>query len=167
MGDRTYTQIEFTGEISEEQAEELVELLKAQGCETNSSANLLEGLKQGDNFYDGECNYAQMEEIEEWCGANDVGYLKSWMPGGDYGAGLALWLPGMGCAEECTSVEDSPVATLNELKKARDAGAVDDLIKRLEKFTSAGPSLKVLAVDDWTPELCVRMAKRALDNQDA
>jgi hypothetical protein len=173
MGDRTYTQIEFTGEISEEIATELVELLEAQDCVSNhddygSHGSLLAGLKTAHNsFYDSECNYAMMEDIEAWCRDNDVGYLKSWMAGDEYGPGIKLWRPGMEAAEECAALDDSPIATLSELQKAHEAGTVGDLIKHLDRFTSLGPPLKVLAVDDWTPELCARMAKRALEAEDA
>jgi hypothetical protein len=73
----------------------------------------------------------------------------------------------MEAAEECAALDDSPIATLSELQKAHEAGTVGDLIKHLDRFTSLGPPLKVLAVDDWTPELCARMAKRALEAEDA
>jgi hypothetical protein len=167
MGDRTYTSIGFTGVISEEQAAELADLLRDQGCEAHNGGHLLDALKEGDGFYDNECNYATMEDIESWCGENEVGYLKSWSAGGDYGPGLELWRPGMTGAEQCPSVDDSPVATLTELTLAHKDGAVLDLIERLDRFTSLGPALKVLAVEDWTPELCVFMAKRKLEIEDA
>lgn len=163
MGDRTYTAIEFTGDISEEQAAELVELLEIQGCESHQHGSLLlEALRDGDGFWDGECNYATMEAIEGWCFENQVGYLKSWEAGGDYGPGIELWKPGMETSEQCPSLEGGPAVDLDDLVKARDAGKIDDLIADLKKFTDLGPPLKVLAVKDWTPELCTRMAKRAL-----
>jgi hypothetical protein len=165
MGDRTYTTIEFTGDISEEQAAELVAELEGQGCSPNNygSEDLLEALKAGDSFYDMECNYATMEGVESWCGENEVGYLKTWAAGGDYGPGIELWKPGMKSSEQCASLEGEPIATLDDLIKARDAGKVDDLINNLKRFTTLGPPLRVLAVKDWTPELCVFMAKRKLE----
>jgi hypothetical protein len=164
MGDRTYTAIEFTGEISEEQATELVELLEAQGCNSYDHVHkLLDALRAGDSFYDSECNYAQMDAIEGWCVENEVGYCKTWAAGGDYGPGIEIWQPGMAKVESCAAIEDSPAATLTELIKARDTNMLDNLIEQLERFTRLGPPLKVLAVDDWTPELCTRMAKRALE----
>jgi hypothetical protein len=163
MGDR----IQFSGIISEEQAEELVELLEAQGCCANEGDDLLQALKDGSSFYDGECNYAQMEDIEAWCGENEVGYCKTWEPGGGYGPGIELWRPGMERAQQCASVESSPVATFNELEKAHKAGKVAELIADLDRFNHLGPPLQVLAVDDWTPELCTFMAKRALEIKDA
>lgn len=164
MGDRTYTDIEFTGDMSEEQAAELVELLEAQGCDScqYDRNDLLEALKAGDSFYDTECNYAQMEDIEEWCRDNEIGYRKSWEAGGDYGPGLELWKPGMQQAEQCPSLEGGPAVDLDDLVKARDSGTIDALIADLKKFTSLGPPVRVLPVDKWTPELCTRMAKRAL-----
>ena len=165
MGDRTYTNIEFTGDISEEQAEELVAELEAQGCAPNNYSNedLLEALKAGDSFYDMECNYATMEGVEGWCFENQVGYLKTWEAGGDYGPGIELWKPGMKSSEQCASIEGSPATELNDLIKARDAGKIDELIDDLKKFTTLGPPLRVLDVKDWTPELCVFMAKRELE----
>jgi hypothetical protein len=165
MGDRTYTQIEFAGVISEEQAEELVELLNAQGCEVNEcdQNDLMTALKNGSSFYDSECNYAQMEDIESWCGENDVAYLKTWEAGGGYGPGIELWKPGMKEALQCESCESSPVAALEDLKKAHAAGKVGELIESLERFSGLDGELQVLAVEDWTPELCVFMAKRKLE----
>lgn len=164
MGDRTYTAIEFTGDISEEQAAELVELLEIQGCESHQHGSLLllEALRDGDGFWDSECNYATMEGVEGWCFENQVGYLKTWEAGGDYGPGIELWKPGMKSSEQCALIEGSPATELNELIKARDAGKIDELIDDLKKFTTLGPPLRVLDVKDWTSELCTRMAKRAL-----
>jgi hypothetical protein len=152
MGDRTWTDIQFSGIISEEQAEELVELLEAQGCCANEGDDLLQALKDGSSFYDGEY---------------EVGYCKTWEPGGGYGPGIELWRPGMERAQQCASVESSPVATFNELEKAHKAGKVAELIADLDRFNHLGPPLQVLAVDDWTPELCTFMAKRALEIKDA
>lgn len=169
MGDRTYTQIEFSGVISEEQADELVDLLEAQNCEANNpdhTNDLLEALKAGSSFYDGECNYAQMDDIEEWCSENDVAYLKTWEAGGGYGPGIELWRPGMAKVEQCACVESSPVATFNELVKAHKTGKVAELIEHLDRFNNVWPELQVLDVEDWPPELCVRMAKRKLEIQE-
>lgn len=163
MGDRTYTSIEFSGVISEEQADELAQLLSDQGCEANDEQfDLRNALAEGSSFYDGECNYAQMDDIESWCVENNVAYLKMWEPGGGYGPGIELWRPGMGSAEQCVSVESSPVASLDDLEKAHKEGKVAELIESLTQFCSLGPALQVLAVEDWTPELCVFMAKRKL-----
>lgn len=163
MGDRTWTSIEFSGTISEEQGEELLALLKDQACVSNltDSTPTLNDLKESTSFYDDECNYATMEDIEAWCPDNNVGYLKSWEAGGDYGPGIEVWRPGMARREHCASIENSPVVTLADLVEAQAEG-VAALITKLQLFDTCGPPLRVLAVDDWTDELCHFMAKRAL-----
>lgn len=170
MGDRTYTQIEFSGAISEEQGEELLAHLEAQGCAVNDPAAGdkmdLAALSAGASFYDSECNYAQMEEIEAWCGENNVSYLKNWEAGGDYGPGLQLFDATTGETVECPALESAPAVPLSELITARNDGTIDTLIAGMQKFADFSthfPPLKVLKVEDWTPEVCTFMAKRALE----
>lgn len=169
MGDRTYTSIQFSGEISEEQAGELVVLLCAQGCSSNATDGppTVSGLKEheGDSFYDNECNYATMAEIEAWCAENRVSYLKDWSQGGEYGPGLELYDHAAGTTEQCSAIESSPAITLSELITLREDGALDERIAHLSKFENFSthfPQLKVLAVGDWTDDLCKFMAERAL-----
>lgn len=169
MGDRTWTSIEFSGDISEEQAAELVELLRDQGCESNATDEppTLAGLKEHDNdsFYDNECNYATMEEIESWCTLNRVSYLKTWAAGGDYTAGLELYDYALKTSEQVAALDSSPAISLTALIALRDEGEIDKRIERLnrfENFSTNYPPLKIYALNDWPDDLCKFLAERAL-----
>lgn len=167
MGDRTHTAIEFKGQISVEQAEELLSALKDQGCEPNDCGERgdlsIADLTEGSGFYDSECNYAQMEDIEGWCRDNNVSYLKTWEAGGGFGPGLELFDVATQTTEQCSSIESSPAVELGQLIKARDEGTLDELVARLSKFTGFPCELEVFELADWPDELAVFMAKRALD----
>lgn len=174
MGDRTYTSIEFSGEISEQQATELIALLKNQGCCSNVTDNVptIEGLKEyaHDSFYDHECNYGTMEEIESWCPLNRVSYLKTWAQGGDYGPGIELYDHTTSEIEQVAALENSPAISLSDLIKLRDAGEIDkeiDRLKKLENFSKIYSPLKVFELKDWPDDLCKFMAERALDGDDS
>lgn len=164
MGDRTHTAIEFSGTISEEQGWELIQLLNDQGCECNDGNHdlTLASLTSGESFYDSDCNYAQMEDIESWCGDNNVSFLKTWEPGGGYGPGICHYDAATGKTHECASLESSPAVGLDTLIKARNEGTIDAVIASLRPLDDFAPDLKVLKVEEWTDELCHFMAKRAL-----
>lgn len=171
MGDRTWTSIEFSGAISFEQAEELLQLLKDQGCYANHSDDTpkLDNLVNSDSFYDSDCNYSQMEDIEAWCGENNVSYLKSWEPGGGYGPGMEIWDDAAETTYTCATVESSPALTVLDLIAAKTEGTIDEKIaelSRFDAFSSTYPTLKVLKTEEWTDALCKLMAERALCKED-
>jgi hypothetical protein len=168
MDDRAWTNIEFSGVISEEQGLELVDQLEGQGCQngTHGSGEVsLAALSNGDSFDDEEANYGDMDGVEAWCKANRVSYLKSWEAGGGYGPGMTLYDAATETGTTCASLEGSPAMTVAEVVRLKLEDRLDERIAELRKFESFSshyPELKVLAVEDWTDELCHFMAKRAM-----
>lgn len=176
MGDRTYTSIEFSGDISEQQAEELIGLLDDQCGDDASGIPLVQGHAERkftlehlcvphNSFSDDECNYATMDEIESWCTLNRVSYLKTWAAGGDYVAGLELYDYALKTAEQVAALDSSPAISLSDLIKIRDEGEIDKAIERLNKFENFSkkyPPLKIYALNDWPDDLCKFLAERAL-----
>lgn len=117
MGDRTYTTIKFSGEISYAQAEELIQELEGQGCRCDDpdTGELTVDQLADSTFYDSECNYAQMEGVENYCREQGIKYLKTWEPGGGYGSGIMLF---NGTTDvECGTVDGEPALTLGQIKK--------------------------------------------------
>jgi hypothetical protein len=116
MGDRTHTSIRFSGRIPRSLAEELLQELEGQAClsnATDSGTLKLEDLT--DSFYDSECNYGQMEGVEDFCREHDIAYEKTWEAGGGYGPGVMIYT---GSEElECGTIEGEPALTLAAIKK--------------------------------------------------
>lgn len=112
MGDRTYTAIRFSGKITAEQAEELILELAGQGCQCDDGPEgdlTIEHLKLDQYFYDNECNYGQMEGVEDYCREQGIPYCKTWDAGGDYGPGMKVFT---GSEEhECGTLDGDPVVT--------------------------------------------------------
>jgi hypothetical protein len=118
MGDRTWTSIRFSGKITQAVAEELIEQLNAQGCSCDEGPEgklTIEHLKLDQYFYDGECDYGQMEGVEDLCHEHGIAYLKTWEPGGGYGPGNKLFT---GTEDiECGTIDGEPALTLREIKQ--------------------------------------------------
>lgn len=119
MGDRTYTSISFSGRISYALAEELVQELEGQACSCDEGPEgelTVEHLKVPHHqFYDTECNYAQMEGVENFCREHGIAYEKTWEAGGDYGPGTMIFT---GTEEiQCGTIEGEPALTLSQIKE--------------------------------------------------
>jgi hypothetical protein len=93
MGDRTYTSIRFGGKITATQADELIQELEGQGCRCDDpdTGKLETSQLTASSFYDSECNYGQMEGVEDYCREHGIAYEKCWEAGGDYGPGIMIF----------------------------------------------------------------------------
>jgi hypothetical protein len=80
--------------------------------------------------YQGERNYGNVDDLEEFCQDNDIPYIVSWEgAGGDHDAGINRWSPG-------DAQVSTPVATLDFLKDmATKSSSAADAITALEVFT--------------------------------
>lgn len=150
MGDRSWTAISFSGNITADQAEDLLFEIAAQGCKCDDGDDggiTVEHLKLDTCFYDEECNYALMDGIESWCKENHVSYLKTWSPGGGYGEGAELYIAIPGATIAMPQCEGEACLTAGNLKELRDKGAtLDDVIRyvdQVERFREHHPPLVV------------------------
>lgn len=118
MGDRTWTSIRFSGRITTAVAAELAEALRNQGCQCDEGPKgqiSVEHLKLDQYFYDEECNYGNMDDIEGLCDEHGIAYFKSWEPGGGYGPGVKLFT---GTEEvECGTIDGEPALTIRQIKE--------------------------------------------------
>jgi hypothetical protein len=119
MGDRTYTDIQFSGRITREVAEGLVEQLTEQGCDANDGPEgdiTVEHLKiPGNVFWDDECNYANMEGVEAYCDEHHIFYKKTWSAGSEYGPGIEIFDGGK--PRSIGALEGEPVMTFAQIKE--------------------------------------------------
>lgn len=159
MGDRTWTGIQFSGIVTREVAEELLDLLDMQCCGCHAGPELgrghadnkfqIEHLAEPHNqFYDDECNYATMEDIESFCREHHVSYFKSWQAGGDYGPGMEIYHAIVDQAVQCSDIDGEPVIGLDELIKAYDKGEIDDKIKFLRSFKDWEANFPPIVIQD-------------------
>lgn len=141
MGDRTWTGIQFSGIISKDVAEGLLDELNAQ-CDdcSNDVPNVrkfsLEHLQVPHNqFTDDECNYATMEGVEDYCRECHISYRKTWNTGGDYSSGVEIYNALVDQTWAINDVEGEPVIGVNDLVEAHAAGKIEDMINYLKSFT--------------------------------
>ena len=148
MGDRTYAYIRFSGAANREVAEDLLVELANQGCLSNEDDDppTLENLAE--TFYDSECNYASMEGVELFCQLSGISYVKTWEPGGSYGAGIELYNAVVNQSFQVATSEGEPVLTLGELMKIVEEGKdLNDVIEYLKTFVNSEdvyPPLKII-----------------------
>jgi hypothetical protein len=150
MGDRTWTSIRFSGELTTELADALVEELDAQGCrwDDNRGHNMAPtraSLTEADYFYDEEANYGTMEEVTGWCEENHISYLLYWEAGGGYGPGYSLYNAVTGVTFGCGAIEGEPAVTLSDLNKV---GSVEDLSGYLKTFNDFEANYGPLVIRD-------------------
>jgi hypothetical protein len=152
MGDRTWTSITFSGIISREVADELVEQLKDQGCyvDVGPEGDLsIEHLRMPHaQFYDEECNYAQMEGVEAYCQEHHITYFKSWSAVGDYGPGMEIYHAIADQIVQCANVDGEPVIELKQLIKAHSEGRIEDMIGYLKSFSDFEKNNPPLVIQD-------------------
>jgi hypothetical protein len=148
MGDRAWTSIEFSGIVSREVADGLLQELDAQGCQSNatdSSALTIESFS--DSFYDEECNYGTMEGVEAYCHEHHISFLKHWADGGGYGSGFELYDAVVNDSVQLPANEGEVCMNLGELKGfAKKGKSLDDIIgymSRVEKFSEHYPPLEI------------------------
>lgn len=116
MGDRTYTTIRFSGKITAAQAAELIQELEGQGCrcDDHDTGKLEPELLSTSQFYDSECNYGQMDGVENYCRDQEIPYCKTWEAGGSYGPGILIFTGSEEYA--CGTLDGEPVVTRSMLK---------------------------------------------------
>lgn len=141
MGDRVYTTILFAGVIDEENVEDLLEAVNADGltCDdgpeltysAGSSTLVQEHLQY--QLYNCECNYASLDETEAACHRLGVNYLKTWQEGGDFAPGMEIYNAITGVTLNCGLLDGEPAVTLSDLEKA---GSPEDLIGFLKAFSN-------------------------------
>jgi hypothetical protein len=117
MGDRTYVSIRFSGQITAEQADELIQELDGQGCRCDDpDTGKLEPIQLTTSmFYDSECNYATMDGVEDFCREHSIAYCKTWEAGGDYGPGMEIF-NGTNVISVGT-IGGEPALSLSEIKR--------------------------------------------------
>lgn len=139
MGDRTWTGIQFSGAITREVAEGLIEQLEAQGCDCDLGPQgdlTIEHLRAPHNpFTDYECNYATMEGVETYCREHHISYFKEWSAGGGYGSGMEIYCAVVDTSWEVQDVEGEPVISLRDLISAHKEGKIEETINYLKGFT--------------------------------
>lgn len=139
MGDRTWTGIQFSGVITREVAEGLLEKLRSQYCHCDDGPGevdelCLEQLTLDTCFYDEECNYARMEGVEGFCHDNHITFLKTWAAGGGYGEGAELYIAVPGVTIEVSTTDGEAALETTKLKQFRDQGAtLDDVLRYLDQ----------------------------------
>lgn len=118
MGDRTYTDIKFSGTISREVAKELLEAINGDWLQANNSEKAagqltIDDLENANYFYGHEVNYAELELIEACCHEHSIPYVKTWAQGGDYGPGMTVF--NGEDVHECACLDGEPVVTRRQL----------------------------------------------------
>lgn len=146
MGDRTYTDIKFSGTISREVAEELLdaincEYLQAYDSDKAAGKLTISDLANADYFYDHEVNYAQLDSVENCCREHSIPYLKTWAQGGDYGPGMTLFTGEE--VHECACLDGEPVVTRSQLVKLSTG-----ILEYFDRFDFSGyPPLTIEGLD--------------------
>lgn len=119
MGDRTWTSIQFSGQITTAVAEGLLDAMNEDNCidcmqiDKELSLELLRIPRA--TFYHDECNYAQLETVEGYCHEHGIAYCKTWAAGGDYGPGIEVFTGYE--VHSCGTLEGEPVVTRSMLTK--------------------------------------------------
>jgi hypothetical protein len=146
MGDRTYTSIRFSGTISREVAEELLEACQGEylcSNETDKQISLLDELK--DELYASECNYAQLDGPESVCRARGIPYCKTWEAGGDYGPGMTVFTGED--VHECNTMDGEPAVTRSMLVKFSTG-----ILEYFDRFDFSAPRYPPLKIVDAEQE---------------
>lgn len=109
--------------------------------------------------FQGYVNYGDPDEVVAFCWQHDLPYwLHFEAKGGVTDGGIQVWAPGMEKALEETATSETyePVATLDDMRRAKAAGlTLDQVIEKVERFDpnkvpplTLGPSW----IDDDGPE---------------
>lgn len=137
MGDRAWTSIMFSGVVNRDVAERLIAELNAQNCQCDEGPEgefTVERLTLDSCFYDEQCNYAQMEDVEGFCQESGVTYLKQWAAGGGYGPGFELYNALVGQSFTVEGHEE-PAIGASELRACLERGnTLQDVIGYLDKI---------------------------------
>ena len=145
MGDRTYTEIRFAGPIPRNVAEELVGDLNSQHCASDNRSHgeiRVEDLVSEPHFYDEQCNYGQMDDVENTCRAHGVPYRKTWEAGGGYGPGMTVFTGDE--VHECSTIDGEPAVTRAMLKQLGTG-----ILEFFDRFDFSAPRYPpVTIVDD-------------------
>jgi hypothetical protein len=86
--------------------------------------------------------YGLQEKLQEW----GVPYVASWEPGGEYGAGVKTWRPGMGDYDSTWADEDgNALVSLYNLRQYLEKGqTIADVLQEFEIFDPRTlPPLKI------------------------
>jgi hypothetical protein len=151
MGDRVWTAIQFSGVITREVADALVEELNGQCNDASHGPEgrdfTIEHLKVPHNqFTDDECNYGTMEGIEALCQEHGISYLKIWADGGGFEAGQEIYNAVTGVIIECPGRDDYCLS-LTELEKSLERGnTLEDVVGFLRGFKDFAKNYPALEI---------------------
>lgn len=134
MGDRTYLRVRFFGSIATVAAiDALLEAIDYEGLspyhDKDETAEFLEAMSGDEEcaFHDHECNYAEIERVEEVCREHNIGFAINHAEGGEYGAAFKAFYPGDGTY---TSPSDGDCASITRQ-------ALEDALKSDEALMAA------------------------------
>lgn len=149
MGDRVWAQIQLSGRLNSEHVEELVGLLRDQGCQAQEGP---EGPLTAEHLvyalYDNECNYGNMDEVEAFCRSHGISYFKEYGSGGGFSAGYLLYNAVVDQDFEATG-EDEPALGVSELaayaKQGKTLQDIVDYLRAMKDFSKHYPPLEIAA----------------------
>lgn len=147
MGDRTWTSIRFSGEITLGTAEGLLKEMNDyslrcdEGPETRGDNLTIEHLMLDQYFYGDEVNYGMLESLEAYCTEFGIAYLKTWEPGGGYGPGMDLFDGHE--LHSCSTVEGEVAVTRSTLTELGTG-----ILEFFDRFDFSDPKYPPLTIVD-------------------
>lgn len=157
--------IEIGGELTEKQAEELLEIVTGEFINRDDGPDTLEELRKvagiGSVRWSGTSNYGAADDTVAFCERNNLPYIQHSDSKYEYNAETRYWLPGMKHSESILEMADGG-DTVVQVRVIRP------LVELLLSIAKGGVSALPLSIgrEDMDQELiekCIKRPKKALE----